>query len=51
MQIFSVGFAVLFATGAVGLLLALPGFAHEIALELNQSSRYFERLIVDLSPH
>jgi len=51
MQIFSVGFAVLLATGAVGLLLALPGFAHEIALELNQSSRYFERLIVDLSPH
>jgi flagellar biosynthetic protein FliR len=50
MQIFSIGFAVLFATGAVGLLLALPDVAHEMALEFNHSSRYFERLIVDLSP-
>lgn len=50
MQIFNVGFAVLFATGAVGLLLALPGVAHEITRNFHQSSAYFERLLTDLSP-
>ena len=51
MQIFSTAFAVLFATGAVGLLLALPEVSHEIALEFHQSAKYFERLLVDFSPH
>ena len=51
LQIFSIGFAVLFATGAVGLLLALPEVSHEIAREFDQSAKYFERLLLDLSPH
>jgi flagellar biosynthetic protein FliR len=51
MQIFSIGFAVLFATGAVGLLLVLPEVSHEIALEFDHSAKYFERLLVDFSPH
>jgi flagellar biosynthetic protein FliR len=51
MQIFNVGFAVLFATGAVGLLLALPEVAHEITRNFHQSSVYFERLLIELSPH
>lgn len=50
MQIFSIGFAVFFAVGAAGLLLALPELSHEIALELNHGARYFERLLVDFSP-
>lgn len=51
MQIFNVGFAVLFAVGAVGLLLSLPEVAREITREFGQSARYFERLLTELSPH
>ena len=50
MQIFNVGFAVLFATGAVGLLLTLPGVSHEIARSFHQNGVYFERLLTELSP-
>lgn len=50
MQIFNVGFAVLFAVGAAGLLLSLPEVAREITREFGQSARYFERLLADLAP-
>ena len=45
-----VRFAVLFAVGAVGLLLSLPEVSREITRELGQSALYFERLLTDLSP-
>jgi flagellar biosynthesis protein FliR len=51
MQIFNVGFAVLFAVGAAGLLLSLPEVAREITREFGRSARYFERLLTELSPH
>lgn len=50
MQIFNVGFAVLFTVGAAGLLLSLPEVAREITREFGQSARYFERLLIDLAP-
>jgi flagellar biosynthetic protein FliR len=50
MQIFNVGFAVLFAVGAVGLLLSLPEVSREIMREFSQNAHYFERLLSDLSP-
>jgi flagellar biosynthetic protein FliR len=50
MQIFNVGFAVLFAVGAVGLLLSLPEVSREIMREFSQNAQYFERLLSDLSP-
>jgi flagellar biosynthesis protein FliR len=50
MQIFNVGFAVLFAVGAVGLLLSLPEVAREITREFSQNAQYFERLLADLAP-
>jgi flagellar biosynthetic protein FliR len=50
MQIFNVGFAVLFAVGAAGLLLSLPEVARELTREFAQNARYFERLLADLAP-
>jgi flagellar biosynthesis protein FliR len=50
MQIFNVGFAVLLATGAVVLMISLPGLSHEIVLGFDRNARYFERLIAELRP-
>jgi flagellar biosynthetic protein FliR len=49
LQIFNVGFAVLFAVGAVGLLLSVPELAREITSGFGDSALYFERLIAELS--
>jgi len=51
MQIFSIGFAVFFAVGALGLLLTLPEVAHEMGREFQHGAAYFERIIFDFSPH
>lgn len=49
MQIFNVGFAVLLATGAVVLILSLPDMSRELAVGFGHNSRFFERLLVELS--
>jgi flagellar biosynthetic protein FliR len=51
MQIFNIGFAVLFATGTFGLVLALPELTHEMARGFDHNSVYFERLLSEFSRH
>ena len=47
-QIFNVGSAVLLGTGAVVLMLSLPGLSHEIALGFDRNAIHFERLLAEL---
>jgi flagellar biosynthetic protein FliR len=49
MQIFNIGFAVLFATGAIGLFLGMPEFSHELGQSFSRNAVYFERLLSDLA--
>jgi flagellar biosynthesis protein FliR len=49
MQIFNVGFAVLLATGAVVLVISLPDLSRELVIGFDKDTRYFERLILELS--
>jgi flagellar biosynthetic protein FliR len=49
MQIFNVGFAVLLATGAAVLVISLPDLSRELVIGFDRNSRYFERLVLELS--